>query len=471
MRLKSTSFVLLVMIASLSLGCSSTQKNIERGGGYTFRLGYPEIRLSAIGVINDEDQPIINTATELVINSLIFKKDGEERIAEVLLELKVINKENGSLNNYSETIRIDNKDTLIGSSADSYQILKNFQVEPGTYEIYATVTDLSSQKDISTRTETSIPDPEKPEVSITPILLLTKDNDNPLSEYFPTTTYDVSSKMDSLRFEFQATNNDSNEPLVIRARLIRFETDTLPALPMSFVNYSPGSLRFKGINYRRDEEISSTTRLLIQPGSVFIEFSYPNLDRGNYRFEVTTESGSDENVYQGRDFSIKSKNYPALSSVYELAAPLVYLMNEKDHGRLMKIKDPAKLKLAVDRFWLGNIGNPNVARQVIQKYYDRVEQANKLFSTYKEGWKTDMGMMYILFGPPVQIFKDINRVMWSYTTNLYDPETNFYFANPKVKSSSYPFENYIFQRDNFYFNVNYQQIRKWKSGTILTDRL
>ena len=37
-------------------------------------------------------------------------------------------------------------------------------------------------------------------------------------------------------------------------------------------------------------------------------------------------------------------------------------------------------------------------------YYRRVRFANEEFTQYKDGWKTDRGMIYILFGPPNQVF-------------------------------------------------------------------
>jgi GWxTD domain-containing protein len=467
---QSTYFALFSLFVILS-ACSTTQQNIERGNGYTFRVGYPEIRLSAIGVISDDDQPLVSTATELIINSFIFKNIENERVAEVLLEIRVINKETGALYNYSETIKVTDNEELRASGLDSFQIQKNFQVDPGFYDVYATVTDMNSQKDISIKTETSIPDPDNPTVNLTSILLLTKDNNSVTKGFYPTTTYDVPAKMDSLRFEFQATNNNSNDPLLIRAKLIRFETDTLPAQPMSYNNYTIGSLRYKGIDYREDEEVASTTRRLTQPGSVYIEFTYPNLERGNYRFEVTTENSGGQELYQARDFSIKSRNYPILSNVRELAAPLAYLMNDKEYKALMRIQGDQKLKQAVDRFWLENIGNPNIARQVIQKYYDRVEQANKLFSSYKEGWKTDMGMMYILFGQPWYVDETVRRMSWSYSYDINDFQTNFFFFKPKQRSKYYPFDYFILNRSPEYFNLEYRQKQLWLTGQILTDNL
>jgi GWxTD domain-containing protein len=52
-------------------------------------------------------------------------------------------------------------------------------------------------------------------------------------------------------------------------------------------------------------------------------------------------------------------------------------------------------------FWKKRDPNPNTPRnEKMEEYYGRVDYANKHFSHYMEGWRTDMGMVYIIFGPP-----------------------------------------------------------------------
>lgn len=462
---------LLLFLFCTSIACSSSNLNIERGTGYTFRAGHPEIRLSAIGIISDEDVPLVSTSTEVIFNSLVFKNVNNERVAEVLYEIKVINTETNALQTFTDTFEIVYTDESRSLGIDSYHLERLFQVEPGTYEILVTVTDQNSLKDITLGTSTFIPNPENPTTNLTSVLLLAKDNEAVNTRYFPISTYDVPGKMDSLRFEFQATNNDDRDPITISAKLLEFESDTLPARKMSFNNYIPASLPYLGVDYRDSKEIASTTRRITQPGSVYIEFTYPMLPRGNYRFIVVTTNEEGEEIQQAREFSIKSENYPSITSVRELAAPLVYLMNDKEYKNLQSKQTDEEIKAEIDRFWLENVGNPNVAREVIQKYYDRVEQANKLFSSYKEGWKTDQGMIYILFGYPWYVDENLRQMSWGYSYNPTDIFTNFFFVKPKQKSKYYPFDHYILSRDREYFNVEYRQRQLWLSGQILTDNL
>jgi GWxTD domain-containing protein len=84
-------------------------------------------------------------------------------------------------------------------------------------------------------------------------------------------------------------------------------------------------------------------------------------------------------------------------------------MNEYD-----EIQNSDDIKLAIDNFWLNNAGNPGRARSMIQKYYGRVVEANEFFTSYHEGWKTDRGLIYIVYGPPKIVYRGKNMEEWLY---------------------------------------------------------
>ena len=464
--------LLVAAFAVYSTGCvRSANPDIERGSFFQFQDGYPELRMSSIGLLSETDQALINVTSDIVLGSLIYSTHNDIRKAEVSIEIRVIEKDG----EFSKTVQRDFEieSAFEGSylSQDVFTHDESLEVKPGDFEVTVTVLDRSSGKASTRRSEANIPDPEQPEINITTVRLLGKVNDSPYADFHPITTYTVSSAMDSLQFVFQVTNNDMDEPLEINSRLLKFKADTTAARPMNFNNYSPSTLPYIGVDMRRPEELDAITRRLDQPGSVLIETNYPMLERGNYRFEAETTDEDGNRVYKARDFSIKSENYPAIVTPRELAEPLIYLMDRRDHEKMMQIQNPDSLKEAIDRFWLSNIGNMNQAKSVINLYYERVEQANKQFTTFKEGWKTDLGMMYILFGPPWYVDRYLNTLVWSYSYDRTDPRYNYTFERPSMKNEYFPFDNYLLQRNQGYFNIQYRQIQLWLSGGILTTRI
>jgi len=467
--------ILLFSVISLGLlmsGCvRSTNPDVERGSLFQFQAGYPEVRSSSIGLLSETDQPLIDITTEIVLGSLIYSTKDDRRVANVSLEIRIL-QEDGD---FTKTVRRDFEiESEFEGSFISQEVFTNnevIEVVPGTFEVNITVLDQSSGRASNRTNQATIPDPDDPQISLTTIRLLGKNLELSQNRFNPITTYTVPSKIDSLKLDFQVTNNDVDDPLTINARLLEYPADTSYARPMNFNNYSPSSLPYIGVDMRRAEEIDTNVRRLDQPGSVLIEFKYPLLDRGTYRFEVETTDQDGETIYRARDFSVVSENYPSIMTARELAEPLIYLMDRRDHERMMEIQNPDSLKEAVDRFWLSNVQNMNEARSVINLYYERVEQANKQFTTFKEGWKTDMGMIYILFGPPWYVDRYLNTMEWSYSYDRNDPEYNFTFRRPNLKNEFFPFDNYLLQRNQGYFNIQYRQIQLWLTGGILTNRL
>lgn len=462
--------LLSIFPAALLLSCArSFNPDIERGSSYKFRDGYPEVRISAIGFLDENDEPGINIAADIVYGSLVYKQKGDSLEAKFALEIQIIPKEKseGIAKTQQKIISITRKNQDIVHSQELYTYETRIPVKPGTYQINVTVIDQNSDKQLTRQTQTYIPDPTDEVSNLTNIQMLGRNLDESPGSWSAITTYDVQGAVDSLMFRLQVTNNSSEEPLTINAELVKYESDTTVARPMHYNGYSPSSIQYKGIDYDEEETIQSTRRVLTQPGSVLIEYKFAQQERGNYRFQVTTDSG-DEELFKARDFSVKSKNYPSIKSPEELARPLAYLMGNKEYDRLLAIKDPDSLKQEVDRFWLKNLNNKNKARQVIQMYYQRVEEANKQFSNFKEGWKTDPGMIYVLFGPPWYVNKHLDIMTWSYSYNRNNPDYNYNFRTPKLPSEFYPFHNYLLLRHQYYFNIQYQQTQLWLSGQILT---
>ena len=118
----------------------------------------------------------------------------------------------------------------------------------------------------------------------------------------------------------------------------------------------------------------------------------------------------DTNAAEGFAFRIEN-DYPRLAKVESLADPLVYICTKQEFARVKEAKGDKK---AFDRVILGITGSPDRAKDFMRNYYKRVEWANSYFTSYKEGWKTDRGMIYILFGLPDELYKFADREIWTY---------------------------------------------------------
>lgn len=127
-------------------------------------------------------------------------------------------------------------------------------------------------------------------------------------------------------------------------------------------------------------------------------------------------------------FSVLSvdNRFPKYTKPAQLAKPLVYLTTSQEYQNINVSPDPKK---SLDQFWLAlHNGNQLVAKKNIKSLYRKVEDANSLFSNYKEGWKTDKGMVYIVMGLPDNIKHLKDKEVWVYTRNAKFSEINFTFT-------------------------------------------
>ncbi len=157
-------------------------------------------------------------------------------------------------------------------------------------------------------------------------------------------------------------------------------------------------------------------------------------------------------------------DYPKISSVKEMIPPLQYLCSTEEFQALILAKNA---KNAVDEFWLSSSkNNSEQSRKLIQIFYKRVEDANVFFSSYKEGWKTDRGMIMILFGSPNIIYKTKEGESWIYgeKNNMY--ALNFTFTKIKNKFTNNDFE---LNRSIYLKNIWNTAKSAWRNGYAYSD--
>jgi len=189
------------------------------------------------------------------------------------------------------------------------------------------------------------------------------------------------------------------------------------------------SLAFR---YFKDKsKIPPPPSFLIPSGSMDLEpdsvWSIPYSDTSILKFPVqgVYQVGISPDRLEGYSFSYFGEYFPSVKTPEEMIKPLVYLASQNEINRLLNDPTP---KLAVDNFWLENASNIEKARELIRVYYNRVLFANYFFASYKEGWKTDRGMIYIVYGPPDEVFKNDEEEKWIFGTKKSAPRISFTFT-------------------------------------------
>lgn len=148
-------------------------------------------------------------------------------------------------------------------------------------------------------------------------------------------------------------------------------------------------------------------------------------------------------------------SFPDISLPEEMVKPLTYLLPESQFNQISRKKD----KTTIDSVWLTIAGSEERGRELIKGYYSRVEASNHYFTTFREGWKTDQGMLYILFGPPHEVYRHMKSEEWIYHEFLGKGSYTFYFE----RNSS---GELVLHRKPEYEKIWKEAIKQWRSGII-----
>ncbi len=150
-------------------------------------------------------------------------------------------------------------------------------------------------------------------------------------------------------------------------------------------------------------------------------------------------------------------DFPEVNTADMALEPLRYLTTEFEFAELEAYKDH---KYAIDSFWLDRASyNPERAKKMIKRFYSRVQDCNHMFTSYQEGWKTDRGLIYIVYGPPSEVYRKIDEEEWIYGERGNPLSIRFFFD--KVEN---PFteNDFSLQRSPVYKTSWYIAIENWR---------
>lgn len=186
------------------------------------------------------------------------------------------------------------------------------------------------------------------------------------------------------------------------------------------------------------------------------KFSFTNSvilnERGLYLFQKDTTSAKSYTL------RVENDRYPRFTRIQELIQPLMYITELEEYDTLLTIGNDKK---RFDQFWLEMVDNPERALNVIREFYKRVEAANRLFTTFKQGWMTDMGMIYIVMGQPDRVQKSGNKETWSYEEDRHLPRRSYQFIKTNTIFSS---NHYVLIRERKHAQSWYGAIDLLRKG-------
>ncbi|MDA0972304.1 MAG: GWxTD domain-containing protein, partial [Bacteroidetes bacterium] len=102
--------------------------------------------------------------------------------------------------------------------------------------------------------------------------------------------------------------------------------------------------------------------------------------------------------------------------------------------------------------------DPDRATSLMRAYYKRSEEANLYFSDFNgEGWMSDRGLVYIVFGPPSRVVLDGNKEIWFFNSEQAEYGLQMVFSHgAKVR-----LDRSLDYKQSWYLTVD-----GWRNGKV-----
>ncbi len=175
-------------------------------------------------------------------------------------------------------------------------------------------------------------------------------------------------------------------------------------------------------------------------------------EEGTYFLQ--TDSSSNKGVL----FICTDGDYPKITRLGELIEAMRYITKNEEYERLTTSEDQ---KAELDRYWLARSPDKERSRSLLRIYFKRAEIANAYFTAEQAGWRTDRGIIFVVFGKPKTIRKFAQHETWFYPQTTYRPAVEFVFQRRG--------EIYQLDRNQQYREVWNAEILQWRAGYMRTE--
>lgn len=449
-------------------GCSGTSALDASNAGKTttYVSGTPWFDIECMPVTADS-----LTAFDMYMSvpypSLIFEKVAEGFRARYDISVRISDRLTGATAreiSWPETTLVERYQTT--QSFEPIVLHSRLAVPPGAYRVDVTLEDVVSGKHARTAQGVTVHDPADRSPSIGHITLLTEGEKGVRTLQI---SFYVKEQKDSLTCDVETYNLPAVHAGSVSLSVIRVPADTSIAQPPYWFTVLPLPLGHGLINFSRGDTMSKAVAALsegrrTQP----LEYRIPPLRRGIYRFVAEASgkgvTGEDTVVSSSRFFSVRGPGFPRPVTYAELLAAATYLATQQEINAFREVRTPAEQRKAFEAFWLTCAGDQEKASALIKRYYARVEEANRMFTTTREGWRTDRGLLYCVLGPPSSITNQMDQQTWYYDLTGNAADNTYFFKRIIREGDGLTIEDYVLYRQSAYESFWTRMIARWRSG-------
>jgi GWxTD domain-containing protein len=382
---------IIVVLILLGLALYAQTENMRRSPGLLPVFYYDALCYRS----SQPEKTRVDFYVEVPYKVIQFIKSSKGFTANYSVDVSIFDESNEKLimeKRWNETINSKDFETTL-SQTNHYISLKSFELIPQKYLFRCEVEDQDSKKNFIRQEEFTVKNISGP-VAISDVLLIDRRIDvESVNKIIPNVTRIVTNKKEGLSLYFEVYSDTSRD---IQLEYILTNSD--------------------------NEKIYSNKvvqSLLKNNNQIYGTLKNNELNIGEYKLAINILDNN-EKVLTSNFKTFFSKWMGVPGSVKNVEKAVDQMMYIAKDAELSYIKDAPnkdeKLKRFLD-FWKAKDPSPNTEEnEVFEEYYRRIEYSNEHFKHYIEGWRTDMGMVYVTLGPP----NNVERHPFEYDSKPYE---------------------------------------------------
>lgn len=359
----------------------------------------------------DPGQTRVDVYVGVPFEGIHFLKSGESFSAAYNVTVSVFDEDKEKLQTekrWTETIKSDSFEKTTSKSS-FYLSLKSFNLVPATYLVRVEVEDQDTKKNVAKEGKLTVRDFSKKTTDVSDILLIAQQlvvDGN--KRMVPNITRNVAANKEgiSLYYEIYAASPSAYSAV-----------------------YS--------IKDSKDKELFSKTETVdVKQGDnpVNYKISVPELNLGEYKLGVALkDNGGNTLAETEKSFVSRWVGIPStINDLDKAVDQMTYIAKASELDHIKDAPNKEEKQKRYIEFWKSKDPSPNTEEnEVFEEYYRRVAYANDHFKSYLEGWRSDMGMVFITLGPPNNVERYPYEIdskpyeVWDY----YDINKRFVFVD------------------------------------------
>jgi GWxTD domain-containing protein len=421
-RLAGLGIFLLIL---MQVNCSSPRSQADPARSYFgcyYEVQMELLRNPSVYVdflqFRGEDATRLDLYFEVPYTHLHFtRRDDERYVSEFTLSISVHSTENAYTDRKEVTRSITETREGMTRYGAGDRGMQSFFLEPGSYEVIVTMLDQAVGARRQLREEVEVRSFRRGATGMSDILLIRSirrvDGRRIINPMLPERVVTLTEPFHVFTELYADTAGEAE----VRYGLVRkqYNNDFIIDTPFSYRvqrQFHRAGIRVD----RRDTVFVRDTTIAVRPGATQAILTFgEEVPPGSYEVFVKKSgggrAGNSETLARRVDFMVHTMDFPHMTDVDQQIDALEYIASTRELEHMRGGETVVERRKRLNEYW------QNAGAWKMSDYYERIRLANELFTTNIEGWKSPMGMVFIVLGEPnlVDCRVSIERTeVWTY---------------------------------------------------------